>query len=152
MTFCSRVILSSHLQVKNNLFFHKRSAGISLWSICYLLSFEWTDNFIHEVGEESGKGNIHHFRWNKARCEGVSCPNLETGAQWPVGILITAVKSDCVDPLTSFYWDDRWGRLLWVVTASGKSIETSVCSGSGFVVTAMPETCKAMQIRWMPVR
>ena len=37
-----------------------------------------------------------------------------------------------MDPLTELCWEDRWGRLAWVVAASGKNIETSVCSRSGF--------------------
>lgn len=84
-----------------------------------------------------GKGNIHHFRWNKARCEGIYCPNLEMLGQWPVGILIAAVKPVYMDPLTELYWEDRWGRLLWVITASGKNTEPSICSRSVFVVTAV---------------
>lgn len=89
------------------------------------------------MGEELGKENIGNFRCNKARCEGISCPNLETLAQWPVGVLITAVKSDCVDPLTELHGEDRRERLLWVVAASGKNIEMSSCSRSVFVVTAI---------------
>lgn len=46
-------------------------------------------------------------------------------AQWPLGILITAVKSVRMGPLTDLYWEDRQERLLWVITASGKNTETS---------------------------
>lgn len=72
------------------------------------------------MGEELGKGNIHHFKWITASSERVSSPDLKTLTQGPVGILITAVKLDCVDPLKELYCRDRWGR---VFMRGGKQVE-----------------------------
>lgn len=106
--------------MKNGLLWKKLSTGICPWSIYYLLSLEWADNFIHEGGWSWA---IYHFRWNKAKCEGTSCPKryapAPRDARWLTGILITAVKSECMDPLTELYWEgggeEFYGSLLPLV-------------------------------------